>query len=544
MARDAETNWVRIDDFTPGIADRPGTNYPPGQAQPVGTWRCWASKSGALQPLFEPSTSYTGLPSSIQASDPDSGLFVVSGFFAAGPVIPIGGTQTERGHELFLGTEFCDGGNRKLYVERINVFEAAIEHETIKSVSHADANTDPNGWGMSWGMTRMTTVTTPTPDEVGIPVLMFAWSDLFTGEDGFVNIFPHTDTPTTNSTYTLVGSGAPVTSVDKQRLAICHQGRIVMREETVYDHGDNPGGGGTVTKWATTEDLYWTGVNDPTELFGPFQFVPENPDGYSVMGAMSANELFGLKQSGGVMLAGDLDEPTITNLPMVAGAGEGGVYTRLGFIYGGTTGGLWVWPHGDTSQHLSQQMNPDFYLIVPEYLLAQKYQWDCAEHFVFLSNNWVLDTDTGAYWRLEDYDLQRYRFMAHKGYFLYGAVSSYTADDRTCIYSWDMRIPATSYQWVSHPLWSTIDKRVKLREITARVSGTGTVVITVESLEGESDTCTVTSASDTPTLTRAPVSVDGTCLTVTIESEGDIAPTVLEVNLAVQDAPHTASAVS
>ncbi len=509
---------ITIKDFTPGIADEPSVSYPPGQATRTNTFRCIASPSGALQPLFNLVSYYVGLD--WNGGTPEGGAYVVDGFYAAGPLIPTGGdvTGSNRPHELWLGTEYTTATDRVHHLERLLVDEDPMSRETIKTVTTSLGDEDPtvlNGWGMTF--------------------VVAAWSPPFTGVDSYVVTFPDDTVPTTNTPFDILASGTPsgVSLVDQQCLIICHQNRIIIRRETVYGHGEDQ-------VWATTEDLFHTDANDPSNYNGPQAFVPENPDGYSVMGAMSASELFALKESGGLIIQGDIENPRVVNLPMVTGAGDGGAYTRMGFMYAGTSTGLWVWPHGDTSNHLSTLLYPDFYKIAPELLVAQRYQWDCADNYVFLSNNFVYDTDTQSFWRLDDESLYQFRFMAHRLQWLYGAVSTYVDTELAApvvIYSYDMTVPARSFSWQSHPLWSTIDRDVDIRQLSIRASGVGTVTVTISCINAQPRSQMFEVNSNIPFLQTQNFSIKGQAMTVLIESDGDTtdAPTVYEVNLYPSD---------
>lgn len=537
MARDDKTTWLTLDDFKPGIADRPAKAYPPGQATRENTYRCHSTASGGLEPLYQVDTVYGGNDYAATSVD---GLFYIVGLYAAGPVISLATETTDHAHELLVATEWLDGSYRNMGVDRWRVYEdtGPLVKETVDVIGSGsgrvrvpDASTTFAGWGMTFGSTRQNQT---TPATVGKPVVAMAWSSLAAANSGgFVGIFPNDTAPTVSGIYRINGS----TFNDRHLLVTCHQGRLVIREETTYSHG-------ATTSWATTEDLFYTDVNDPDSANGPFQFVPEQPDGYSVLVPMSADELFMLKQSGGVMLAGSLADPTIVNLPMVAGAGTGGVACRLGVIYGSTQTGLWVWPHGDTSNHLSPQMFPDFYLLDAEPLVGQRYQWEQMENMVFLSNNFIYDTDTQAFWRLEDPDVIQTRFMTRRLNWLYGSKTSFSTAEADAVWSWDVTTPATAYSWQSQPLWSTIDRRMDMREITGRFTGTGNVIVRLTTASGEHTEASFDVDGTVPVLQRRTISLQGTAIQVRIISDGGfggVAPTVDELNFASHPAAHIGS---
>lgn len=90
----------------------------------------------------------------------------------------------------------------------------------------------------------------------------------------------------------------------------------------------------------------------------------ENTTSYGAIGSINANELLLIKNSGGgVVVRGDLDNPTISQLPYLEstfGMRAHGCNTPLGFVYG-SRNGVFVWAGGETSEKLSQQIDGLFW---------------------------------------------------------------------------------------------------------------------------------------------------------------------------------------
>jgi hypothetical protein len=212
------------------------------------------------------------------------------------------------------------------------------------------------------------------------------------------------------------------------------------------------------------------------------------------------------------------------------------IVTNIGVIYGNRTSGVWVWPHGDTSQLLSPQMIPDFWVISPGSDLDEfggtAYQFSRCDEWVLAPNNWIFDLQLKSWWRLEDESVARFRYMTSISHFIYGSESFYTAASDTPVHEWVREDKALSYSWQSQPLWETVDNLVDIRDITLRVAGQGTVTVTATG-ETSSSSVTFTNFNSTlPILIRQPIRVQDSNVAIKIVSSGPtIAPTVYECNV-------------
>jgi hypothetical protein len=517
---------IVFDDFRPGIADNLAVNYPPTQATRTNTYRCIANRNGALVPL--PRRDYSLAGTHFEASNPTSGYYQIVGFFVGSPVLPVSGTASARPHEFFIGTEYVFGGNRVHKLQRYRLFESAPTTDLLKNMSAATSAGGTSGWGMTFGITRSNKAD-PT-GSVGIPVIIASWSNSDNAATGYAAEIPDDATPTLNT---------PYDAYTGWNLAACHQGRLLLRIPTSYSHAVNG-------SWNTSEDLRWFPVNDVTaaNIGDITSFVPENPDGYGVCMPMSANELFLLKESFGVVITGDLDNPTVINLPMVVGTtvGQQPAVSSLGVIYAHPEAGAWVWAHGDKSDLISPQLFGDFWKVSSSNnLVAQQYQFCRWFDWMLLPNNWLFDPIINSWWRIEDSSLYAIRNWASTRQWLYGSVSTYTHEADTIIYGWDKTTKAISYSWQSQPLWESIDKEVTIKEIDMVVQGQGTVVVTLTTLAGATVSTTVTLANPGyPERFRKQIGIKGRYIQMRLVADGggsNNAPTIDRVEL-ITDPTH------
>jgi hypothetical protein len=162
-------------------------------------------------------------------------------------------------------------------------------------------------------------------------------------------------------------------------------------------------------------------------------------------------------------------------------------------------GGVWLWGGGDTSQNVSSNMDDEFWR--PDYTDSDygPGYTSCAQwqEWVLLPNNWIFDTDFGAYWRL-DYPAEIASNSATvvgttavhnwtvdwKGRHAYGFLD-HMADNSTYEiigYDYDRLDPRHTYSWQSQPMSATIDRAVKIRQCILTVSGSaGTVTVKIRS---------------------------------------------------------------
>lgn len=295
---------------------------------------------------------------------------------------------------------------------------------------------------------------------------------------------------------------------DRFRWMVGHQGRLVVGMELDSYIGiesityGSATVGGDVILYSHSQLLQHTTF--PGSLAA---FVEENSSGYGAFASLSSNELFLVKNYGGaVLVRGDLDNPTVIRLPKVDsthGILYRGVITPLGFVYC-SRNGIYLWDNGDSSQHLSPQLDGYFFnhLDSAEIIGGIKGRLAYWHPFVAVPNNYLFDTRTGSWWRLDlptgaasspDYDaFNCYDVSPQTGHmfaFPYKIRAGTTDTPPWHIFRHDTL--ASTWSWQSQPLLESRDKRLNysdVRLIAQRApNSTGTCTVTV-TLTGVNET--------------------------------------------------------
>lgn len=528
-----ELKYVNIADFRPGIRNRtmigenswnPNSPDSPGVATEEGTYRCVALPGGGLGPLPKRTLTFdVADPGDIAGGDA-----WVSGMYVAGPIV----NDTERRHELWLAVQYENGGgNRRYRLTRTRLFDAANTEDLIKDLTGA-ADTDAIQ-GTTFATTR---ANRSTPTEPGIPVVVIAWYEPGGGGEKFVSSFPDDVAPSGTAEFDI--------TTDIAAEVVTHQGRIVLLSMTDYDHG--PTGG-----WSTNEDLYWTVVNDPSAFSSDIAsvFVPESPGGFATAASLSANEILFIKRSGGggFTLNGDLDDPTVVNLPKLVNGGieNIGVNTPIGFLYGESSGLVWLWTGGDAVENVAPYMEDAFWQPANseggKSYIGPRMSWDCLGNQVWGPNGWLLDTDTGGWWRYDDLLTYTPRWVRRgDNRFIYVSPGYFDAGaGEPACYSYDRATPAFSYSWRSQPLPVSINRVLDVREILLLAAGEGEATVTLTGLDAATQVETITLTSDQPKLYRVNTSIQAHNVQVQVEMEAptteDPAPILYEIRVGHQE---------
>jgi hypothetical protein len=531
--------FINIRDFRPGISDVPGAEYPAGSAQRAGTWRCIANRAGALTPMPRNDIPFS-MP--VDEAAPVEGKLAINGLY-----VPSMGVLSTTGyppinllpsHELFVGNEWLNGTSRRVRVRRFRRFDPTpTGHDLIKDVSTADTGTALTVEGMDFGSIRSNRANPTLPNvdpnlpniiNPGNPGVIMMWTNGFLAS--FLSQYPDDQAPSSNVPYDIW--------INNFILGIvCHQGRVVAQYATNNPQGPN-------AFMFTGENLRWSAVNDvnPANWSQVQVFVPENPSGYAFLCSMTANELFAVKSNGAMVVSGSLNTPTVTTLPMVIGSevNQRAVSTQIGAIYGNESVGVIVWPHGDTSQILSPQLQSDFWLLDPFGLSSWggcRYGFARCDDWILVPNNWVYDIALKSWWRIENPGVAAIRYWTCISEHIYGSDSYYTNAAPTPIHYFKRDVPATSYSWQSHPLWETVNNLVDLREIVLRVEGYGSITVT---MTGETSSSSITFSginAALPVMLRQPCRLQDSNIAIKVEATGSpgllgsvVAPTILELN--------------
>jgi hypothetical protein len=294
-------------------------------------------------------------------------------------------------------------------------------------------------------------------------------------------------------------------------ILLTHQTRVVT-----LGLSNNPWVG-SGTYFQTNETLNYT---DPPggEAMGEQNevFVAEFPSGIGAYGTISAGELFLVKNyGGGVIISGDLNNPTVTYLGGVTPTGAQlctGAQTPVGFVYAADGNGVWVWQGGQSSTKLSNNLNDDFY----EIGLTNTAIKFCAcplGDWVVMTGGWVLDTTNGGWWLLENPGFAPlYYGPAADGSGVWAVAGTFSASTTPVIAQYSFGTPQTSYTWKSYPIKVTDKGRTNfnltVREVAIRAQGDGTVTVTFEGVGGSTAVTLPTTATvdgNQPAITRATV---------------------------------------
>lgn len=540
-----DLTWLDLADFRAGImskVQRTGSTahgpYPVGAAQQTDTFRCIALPGGGLGPLPKAKHSFA-LPEQ-DAGATDDGKYHLVGFYSFGPVLS--GTPTAGTDEFHIGVEWIKSSVRKFRWLRMRQFDGSNTLDTVKSIDSAEPTPVAIFWGMSFCTTRMNPTDTGT---AGWPVVVASWAAGGGGFEKFVTAFPDPTDATTAA-----ANSPKDLSTSRYGTVVGHQGRVVLLEANAYEHGNPPGATGAVP---TNELVSFTDANSDVIGTQKQVFMAEFPNGYGAYGSISAGELFLVKQQGGAVDAqGDISYPQLIRLPGVVSTGNvsgRGCSSPVGFVYGTSENGVWLWRGADTSEKISQQLEDDFHINTEagahnneRIFFAEWADW------VLVSNNWLWDTQSGSWWRIEDPD--SYRFLHwSRGFnsnWMYGAVAQVDSGaSRVFAWAFKRNEAASSWSWKSHPmLLDDNDLEADVRQVVLMAQGAGTVTVTLANESGDVDTLTFTLTDATkPVRLRQDAHTHGQWVTVKIEAahtSTGAAPIVYKVKLGWQSRQHLA----
>lgn len=518
MVKSQDLQWLDFTDFSPGIFSNNQlaggvqvTSTNPAMAQVTNTYRCLPLPTGGLGPAPRRviQRGLTTLPASGTGK-----TYTVSGMNTWGRILPNpSSTQSVELFELHLGLYYESGTTATQLWLRERLFDTPSSTETL--LSKTDAATAPTT--PRFAQFLKTRMNPTTPLNPGVPVMVMVGSTV--GGSPISRAYPDPATPSTNSTIVVGDETYAYT------WGVAHQGRVVLSRFIFYDHG-------LTASILTDENLVWTNVNNVTlSSSTPAALVPEIDQTIADMGAMSANALFVVKLwGGGYVIQGDLDDPTIVQLPNIASPGSAaiarGCNTSEGFVYSAGKRGFYKWNGGDQAEWISKQLDGLF--AVGQTLAAEGYG-QCTQFFDLLAapSNWLWDMNAKSWWRLEDpADVEIKFFSSTVNDRLVGTLGRFTdANANTFINIYYRDTLATSYSWQSHPLWVSQDKYLQTRQMIAGLQGHGTVTFSLINETGEVDVHTVEVDSDVIRNFRFNTTMDAENLQLRIESAGENATT-------------------
>jgi hypothetical protein len=267
-------------------------------------------------------------------------------------------------------------------------------------------------------------------------------------------------------------------------MCVSHQGRVVVAQRVPSQY-ENRGSG----LYAWKDRLSASDLLRPHVFGGAGEFVEENTTGIGTMASLSADELLVVKHGGGgYLLRGSVTAPTVTKLPFIEstyGVTSSPVATPMGLVYG-SRNGVFVWDGGETSKHLSPQLDGWFW----RHTSTVNYQGHSARFawwhpWVVTPNGFAFDTRSQSWWRLDDPS-------THAAYNVY-AVSSRSGE----LFAFPWRVTGTaptnvlwnsaspdrlaaSWSWKSQPLLESTERAFKVRDVEiVATSATPNSTITV-----------------------------------------------------------------
>lgn len=535
--------WVKIDDFSPGIADLDYNAsgaigpWPLGTATVGQTFRCRALPNGALGPLPRRGTSFP-LPFTFPSVVVGTYLNIV-GFLIQGRV---DGTASGGYDEAnwIIGTEYRllggTGANvRQFDVHRVRMWDSAFTRDIIRHANDAFVTSVHRPAYLE--SSRSAPAGSPTTP--GTPVLIYAWwgdtaSDVW-------SMWPNPSTPTSNTPLI-------ISAIYNNGPMVVYQGRSLVCHRQAFDNAVAANG----ALWQTNEMIFFTNSNEPTvSSLVASLFTPEDPGEIMGMCVSAANELFVLKyRHGAYVIRGDIVAPTVLRVPGIHGAGKMPqipLSSPIGVIYNSRGVGMVVWPGGETSECISPQMEPENF----RYPLQSNWAYgnfggrmEFHEDLIFVPPRWVYSYKTKAWWQLED----PADTSAPFGYLYFQksinpnsviAMRGEVASGENYAFAYDFDNGQVSYQWRSHPIGVSVDADIACRELVLRATGANGSTVTITLLSrGATESHTFTLDGSTyPRLLRQPCALQGGDIQVQIVADGgaSAAPIVYEVRVGYEE---------
>lgn len=213
-------------------------------------------------------------------------------------------------------------------------------------------------------------------------------------------------------------------------------------------------------------------------------------EGFNIINSMTsvnANQLFmTTTNKGAVVINGDLNNPSVVNLPAVEstyGKTPHPVAVNGGVVYGSRSG-MYLWDGGEASQHLSSQLEGEFWLsddMEDSYRPAAPVgRLGYRAPYLFAPNGWMCDMRSNSWWRVpgpdngdwtnEEEQWTHYR-TDHDGY-VWATGARQVADlDAWKFTTLDPDETTDQWQWHSQPLTISRNRSINLREVNVWMIG-------------------------------------------------------------------------
>lgn len=283
-----------------------------------------------------------------------------------------------------------------------------------------------------------------------------------------------------DESYLALYSGILGTTMQGVCWLVGHQGRIVGVSRVASAFGLVPSGGAQYR--VIGESVHFSPIQDfyAQLQFGCYElalFGEEKPDRTGAMASITADEIIFIKDRGGaVIVRGDLDNPTVVQQPYVEsthGARNIPASTPIGLVYG-TRNGVYVWEGGDTTKHLSPQIDGWFWNHADLEYLAQRGRFSWWNPWVAIPNNFLYDTRTNAWWRIDSSENTGVAVNAYdvsnETNRLYAFPFKLSADNATMWWTATPDSLADTYSWKSQPLYQSRKRVLTVQELHLTVT--------------------------------------------------------------------------
>lgn len=350
------------------------------------------------------------------------------------------------------------------------------------------------------------------------------------------------------------------------RLVVSHQGRLVTNCAFPIAMPNSSTFGTNLTWYSQPLD-----IKAQVYTAGPAidQFVEAHEE-VDVMASVEVDQLLLIKSyNGATLVRGDLDNPTVVQLPYVESTCDVSstpVKTPLGLVYG-SRNGVFLWAGGERSQKLSNQIEGYFFKPNTENINGHYMRFGYFHPWVCVPNNFLYDIRTNSWWVLDS--PSTYAYSVYVPDPQTGAMYAFPykiavgSTQYACDY-FDPRYLATSFSWQSQPLIESRDRLLNVQEIEVMAS-TGqntaagqTVSVTISGYDYAgnpitpvTETFTMNGSSPSgpqPRIFRNDIhqQVQARHIQVRIQSNGNgsTAPKVYSVRLLAQDAAMPKKAAS
>lgn len=551
----AGENTVVLNDFTPGIYSYGGfaSKVPPtplGSAQETNTYRCIGLPSGGLAPLPRKINSYS-------ITHPG-----------------VGTTSHIVGLGVNLTTRSAAGSNQSVEYVRV-----VLDADTNPRRNYCYALDTHNGTFAlrPWYTTNflvapgattnfISLVTTNTQPPAGVT---FSKAIIYTSG---LNTYEMFSTPAAATigglkpVYWFEQEGSAALSWVRAALATSGISAVGYHSGRVIGISDMAGVFGSLYYWKPylntgTPPTFAAGVTNTDEAF-----FFSNALRYMLSGSYGSISTGEFLVIGGVpestfQISGDLDNPTVTNLPGVHPTGRflaPGLTTSIGLLYATESDGIWLWNGGNTSKKVSPQLQDDFFIRTtntgysrPDVVVGSSLHAAVWGDYALYPNNFLFDTQTLSWWKLDDTTAGNYQVWASvTPRYAYGTVDSIIAATTNSMVRYDATLAATSYSWQSQPietgtagtLVEVYDIEVKASVSAASSNQTVTITLTNEAGATQAETFTFNSALGIPKRLRKTTYIRGFDIIVRIEADGGAngAPIVHSVTLSTRAGAPTA----